>query len=78
MRTCILLYILATSATSHAQLASPYLYLNRCKGSCLVYGATINDGRSMKSTLPCAGGGGSCAGGSCTCRGGNTGTFTIE
>jgi len=77
VRVSILVLVLASPTTSHAQLASPYLYLNRCAGNCTVYGATINDGRTMKSTLPCSGGG-SCAGGSCTCPGTNLGTYTIE
>jgi hypothetical protein len=77
IRNTIVVVVLGASATSHAQLASPYLYLNRCQGTCVVYGSTINDGRAMKSTLPCTGGG-TCAGGSCTCPGSNLGSFTIE
>jgi hypothetical protein len=77
-RWVLVLFVLAWPSPSHAQIASPYLYLNRCKGTCLVYGSTINDGRTMKSTLPCSGGGGSCSGGSCNCPTGNAGTYTIE
>ena len=34
---------------------SPYLYLNRCTGNCIVHGGTSNDARSQHSSIPPAG-----------------------
>src|SRR5689334_4342765 len=78
-RAVVLSLALALGAAqrSEAQVVSPYLFINRCKGTCLVYGSTFNDARAMKSTLPCSGGG-SCAGGSCSCPGSTLGMYMIE
>jgi hypothetical protein len=79
-RTWVLAALIVPSLTAIAAAepqVSPYLYLNRCSGGCIVFGGGVNDARSMTSTIPCADGA-SCGGGSCQCTGGSTGTYTIE
>jgi hypothetical protein len=43
-------------ATPHAAI-SPYIYLNRCTGGCMVQKSGINDARSNQSTIPKSGSG---------------------
>lgn len=41
--------------TPHASQISPYLYLNRCAGGCIVHGGSTNDARTQNSSIPGAG-----------------------
>jgi hypothetical protein len=41
-------------STPHATI-SPYLYLNRCSGDCMITGGGVNDARTNTSTIPPAG-----------------------
>jgi len=39
--------------TPHESVISPYLYLNRCVGGCVITRGAINDARTNTSTIPC-------------------------
>ena len=57
-----------TQASADVPLVSPYLYLNRCSGGCVVHGG-VNDARAYSSSIPCNGTI-NCGGGGCGCSGG--------
>ncbi len=65
----------ATALADEPQV-SPILYLNRCKGGCVVHGG-VDDARAMSSSIPCPGGA-DCSGGGCICPGSPTGDYNIE
>ncbi|HUS32492.1 MAG TPA: MYXO-CTERM sorting domain-containing protein [Kofleriaceae bacterium] len=70
--------IVALPARANADVpaVSPYLYLNRCSGGCMVKGG-FDDARALTSSLPCNGTT-TCGGGSCQCNGVGGGEFLID
>lgn len=44
-----------TAFSTPAGSISPYLYLNRCSGNCMINGGTTNDARTNTSTIPTTG-----------------------
>jgi hypothetical protein len=75
-RGLVLALLLVPVWAAAEPLASPYLYLNRCRGGCVVYGG-FDDARTMSSSIPCSGTV-TCGGGGCMCSGGTTSTYMIE
>jgi hypothetical protein len=40
------------ATSEHLGMISPYLYLNRCTGSCIVHGGATSDARTQQSAIP--------------------------
>lgn len=71
-----LLVLLAPALAAAEPQVSPILFINRCKGGCVVRGG-IDDARAMSSSIPCPGGA-TCGGGGCNCQSAPTGDYNIE
>jgi hypothetical protein len=53
-RLLFVLALLAPAGVTHADTqVSPWIYVNRCTGGCVVHGASNDDARTQTSTLPC-------------------------
>ena len=66
----------AATAAAPAGSTSPYIFINRCVGGCSVKGGTVDDARTLQSTLPCPSP--QCQVGFCSCPGGSNGTWTVR
>ena len=76
IRLLVLAALVVPTPAAAETLASPYLFLNRCRGGCIVNGG-FDDARTMSSSIPCSGTA-NCGGGGCQCTGGSAGTYVIE
>lgn len=78
MRLVALLLLLAPAiAIADEAPVSRILYMNRCRGGCLIRGG-VDDARAMTSSLPCAAGGAVCTSGQCTCNTTAAGDYPIS
>ena len=68
--------VLLGQPPSAAGAAASVLYLNRCTGTCTIYGSGVNEATSHTSSLPCNGGA-MCGGGSCSCQNNAPKTYTV-
>lgn len=77
MRLVALLLVLApVTALAAEPQVSPILFLNRCKGGCIINGG-IDDARANSSSIPCPGGA-NCQGGGCLCPSNPAGQYPIS
>ncbi|HTL36915.1 MAG TPA: Ig-like domain-containing protein [Kofleriaceae bacterium] len=72
----VCLLIAPARARADVPAVSPYLYLNRCSGGCMLHGG-FDDARAMTSSIPCAGTT-TCGGGGCQCQGTSAGDYPID
>jgi MYXO-CTERM domain-containing protein len=70
------LLVVPARASADVPAVTPYLYLNRCSGGCMMHGG-YDDARAMTSSIPCNGTT-TCGGGGCQCNGIGGGDFLIE